>query len=281
MFLLLCLFGLSVAQTTGSIPFPYPTPSRDYDNYVDMTERMTNGIYPTGTYYGLYYTVNLTQGTVDIGIVADVSSPTGWAAFGISTTGFMIFSDVVAIWVDANGNPFVTPMGIRARVAPNFFTCSTTGAAVCSYNDRGCVNATIIPHGASRNGFYIIGEWTRPLTNSTPCSYPIQVDTPQTFIYSVGQTSNSFSWPYRITFHSARTNITNFPTLTMSSTPQGAEFVHPTSAIGTSSPTKPTRPPVSAVEWAVPLAIIGAIAISLGIVGIVSIFKPPLLGHVE
>jgi len=198
---MLILFLLSFSLYSCSNGQPQLT---GYENMVNLTNEMSpDGVTSVPTYYVYYYTVNET--VLQVGTVCD--SPGGWCAFGFSPDGTMPGSDVGVGYVDTGNNGFTLDFTIGNRFPP-VSPCDVTSRVCPDTSGTGCAN-NLAMKSASRQGNYLIFEYSRPTKASDTCDREVMINTPIPVIFSLGNVVTGASFPFNMIKHAVRTNTIN------------------------------------------------------------------------
>jgi hypothetical protein len=178
-----------------------------YDQFVNLTGTLFDQLnaQPSNLFYGVYYSIR--QTSIDIGIVCDVTgqTPFGWCGFGISLSGLMIGnnqeqSDAIVGYVDDLNNFFIGDFVIRGRNPP--INCAG-GPSVCIDSFHNNCSDNVVPRSGSRQGNFLIMEFTRPVGAADSCDVAINFQS-NFIIYVIGNTLEGLNFPDNIINHDIR-----------------------------------------------------------------------------
>jgi len=184
-----------------------------YDFNFDLSTSLSNGTSTVSNYtYTVYYSIR--TGNINIGIVAqEPNIPSHWVALGFSNTGNMTKTDAAIAWVDpASGNVSIADFWIQGKKVPSDQICQSTGGAVCPDSLVNCTNNVALISG-SRNGGFLVIEYSRPLAASDACDIAINPGFAMNITFSMGPVNQTLSFPYNLMKHSVRTDISQGPHL--------------------------------------------------------------------
>jgi len=201
-FVITCCIVFNFLGTEGANP-----PTLSYYQNTYKVKNITDADILTTTYYQIYY--NYTATDIHVGIVVDCGATTCWAGWGISVReGLMVGSDAALGWVHPNGSVFIDDFTLQGQLPPDT-PCVSGNICPDQLFSSSCQNNVVVRSG-SREGTYIILEFSRPLVASDSCDNPIDPIIPQFVIVSAGTIDvpdfelYGFTFPFFILQHTWR-----------------------------------------------------------------------------
>jgi len=158
-------------------------PTLQFYQHSYKVKNITDADILTTTYYQIYY--NYTDTDIHVGIVVNCGSPSCWAGWGISVRdGLMVGSDAAVGWVNASGSVFIDDFTLQGQLPPDI-PCISGNICQDQYFSNECEN-NVVARSGSRQGNYLIWEFSRPLIASDSCDNAIDPTEQQFIIVSAG-----------------------------------------------------------------------------------------------